>query len=702
MVVAASLAAAQSPAAAIRAGDEAWFKRIDKNGDGKVSREEGGSLRFFEAADKNKDGVLTFEEAEAQARQSAAPARKRTAGMEGDGAGPMTSRVKPIQIPETESPIQTLDAKAADDRAVRAFWRRPKGDGPFPAIVFIHGGLTQFPEDVLRRQLTVNPVVTRMLAAGYAVVQATFRTYEKDVQSRGPIEDVLAVVHALAKVPGVDPRRIALFGGSGGGSIALELGGDPTVRAVVAGEPATVLYTGMLTTGEYGPRLEIMADPEKYLTPALRQRTLEKLIGLRAPVLILHSDQHDLHKLNAPLFLPLMKEAGVRVEYREYPGYGHGFYFGGGDDRWGKGGDDNVVTEVVRDVRAFLEKEMPADDRPPNAVNDQRWITPPIRAPGVDFRTFESRAAKARVSFHIYTPGAYGREKERRFPVLYWLHGSGGGLRGIPQLARQFDSAIVAGKAPPFLAVFVNGLVEGMYVDWKDGSTPLETVIVKDLVPHVDMTWRTIAAREGRMLDGFSMGGYGAARLGFKYPELFRAVSIVGAGPMQPELVQTPRAGRQRATEVLQKVYGGDQGYFHSVSPRTLAQQNAGAIARGSLLRIVIGDKDETFENNRAFHEHLESLGIPHGWTVLRGVAHDPMGVLGALGDDNWAFYRAAFGAAEAPAAKGGANGGRPDAATATPVVIACHGGGENPEIMMRHGRLNAKSDEAGFVVVCP
>jgi acetyl esterase/lipase len=49
-----------------------------------------------------------------------------------------------------------------------------------------------------------------------------------------------------------------------------------------------------------------------------------------------------------------MKDAGVRVEYREYPGYGHGFYFGGGDDRWGKGADEKVVGDVVRDVLAFL------------------------------------------------------------------------------------------------------------------------------------------------------------------------------------------------------------------------------------------------------------------------------------------------------------------------------------------------------------
>jgi acetyl esterase/lipase len=637
---------------------EAHFQKLDRNGDGKVSREESGSLPFFDAADKDGDDFLTFAEAEAHARQNAAPNRNRTAGMQGDGAGPMASRIQPVEVPETESPIEALDAKSADGRAVQAFWRKPNGDGPFPAIVFVHGGLTQFPEEVLRRQLQVNPVITRLLAAGYAVVQATFRTYEQEVQSRGPIEDVRAVVHALAKAPGVDAKRIALFGGSGGGNIALELGGDPGVRAIVAGEPATVLYTGMLTTGEYGPRLEIMAAPERYFTPDLRARTLEKLKTLRAPVLMLHSDQHDLRKLNGPLFVPLMKEAGVKVEYREYPGYGHGFYFGGGDDRWGKGADEAVVQAVVRDVRAFLDASMPSNETAGARSGGPDWVTPAVTAPRVQFRTFDSAAAKTRVSYHIYTPEAYDRETERRFPVVYWLHGSGGGLRGIPHLARHIDSAISAGKVPPFLLVFVNGLVEGMYVDWKDHSAPVETVIVKDLVPHIDATWRTIATRDGRMLDGFSMGGYGAARLGFKFPELFRTVSIVGAGPLQPELVQAPRAGRQRAAEVLQKVYGGDQDYFRSVSPRMLAARNAKTIAEGSLVRMVIGDQDETFANNRGFHEHLEHLGIPHAWTVLTGVAHDPMGVLNALGDDNWAFYRAAFGAVAPAASKDTRNTG--------------------------------------------
>jgi enterochelin esterase-like enzyme len=292
-----------------------------------------------------------------------------------------------------------------------------------------------------------------------------------------------------------------------------------------------------------------------------------------------------------------------------------------------------------------------AQPRPPGA---RVWSTPAVTAPGVSFRTFESIAAKATVSYHVFTPSAYDRDPERRFPVVYWLHGSGGGLPGIPRVAAHFAAAIEAGKTPPCLIVFVNGMPNGMYVDWKDGSAPIETVIVKELVPHIDASYRTIAAREARVLDGYSMGGYGAARLGCKYPELFRAISIMGGGPLQPDLRDAPRASRQRAAEVLERVYGGDPEYFRSVSPRALAEQHVDSLRNGALVRQVCGDQDETFAANRDFHEHLERLGIPHAWIVLPGVDHDPLATLAALGDANWAFYRQALGGQPASDAAGG------------------------------------------------
>lgn len=288
----------------------------------------------------------------------------------------------------------------------------------------------------------------------------------------------------------------------------------------------------------------------------------------------------------------------------------------------------------------------------PPPRHDPAWVTREVRAPRVALHTFRSAAAGGDVTFHLYTPPQYDdpEHAQRRFPVLYWLHGSGGGLPGIAPLSAAFDEAIVAGKIPPVLVVFVNGLAEGMYVDWADGSKLVESVIINDLIPQVDAEFRTIPARDGRVLDGFSMGGYGAARLGFKHTELFGTVSMIGAGPMQEELVQTPRAGRQRAAEVLEATYGNSQEYFRRVSPRRIAEEHATALIAGTRMRMVVGDRDETFANNVKFHDHLNNLGIPHQWKVLPGVAHDMLAVLAALGDEQWAFYRAVLAAPDVPA----------------------------------------------------
>ncbi|MFN9985624.1 MAG: alpha/beta hydrolase-fold protein [Pirellula sp.] len=347
------------------------------------------------------------------------------------------------------------------------------------------------------------------------------------------------------------------------------------------------------------------------------------------------------------------------------------------------------------------------------------WVTAKIPGPRVSYQTFDSALVKTKVSYHIYKPAAYESDPERRFPVVYWLHGSGGGLPGIPRVATLFDAAIEAGTTPPCLVVFVNGLAEGMYVDWKDGSAPIEAMIIKELVPHIDTTYRTIAARDGRLLDGYSMGGYGSARLGFKYTDLFKGVSIMGGGPLQPELVQAPRASRQRATEVLQKVYGGDQEYFRSVSPRRLAEQNAEAIKGDSIIRLVCGDQDETYNNNLAFHEHLDKLQIPHTWTALEGVDHNPMKTIEALGDSNWNFYRKVFD----PLASKSATNRRsdfelrhkinqqdrralvvnaPTDSSKRPAVIALHGGQGRAEVMRANSGFDPVAKSEGFMVVYP
>ena len=67
------------------------------------------------------------------------------------------------------------------------------------------------------------------------------------------------------------------------------------------------------------------------------------------------------------------------------------------------------------------------------------WVMPEVKALRVSFHTFESDAAKGKVSYHIYKPAAYDREGQRRLPVIYWLHGSGGGLDTLGTRAFSCD-----------------------------------------------------------------------------------------------------------------------------------------------------------------------------------------------------------------------------------------------------------------------
>lgn len=277
------------------------------------------------------------------------------------------------------------------------------------------------------------------------------------------------------------------------------------------------------------------------------------------------------------------------------------------------------------------------------AVPPAPWITRRVEAPRVQFLTFPSAAAGTDVSCHVYVPEAHDADPDRRLPVVYWLHGTSGGLPGIAPLADWFDAAITAGTCPPLLVVFANGLVKSMWCDAVDGSAAVESVVVKDLVPFIDATFRTVASREGRLVEGFSMGGYGAARLGFKHPGVFGAVSILAGGPLDPEFAgPRAQANPEGRDEILTRVFGDMEGYL-AASPWILAEQNAATLRDATVVRIAVGDRDFTAAANRRFAERLDELRIPHEFTVVPRVGHDTPALLRGLGAANWGFYRRCF-----------------------------------------------------------
>ena len=107
----------------------------------------------------------------------------------------------------------------------------------------------------------------------------TFRSREENPQTRDALDDCLAVVDYVKKMPVVDPKSVAVLGGSGGGSLALELAGETDLCAIVAGEPASVLFTGLMVRGmsDRGPAFQdVMRNPKKHYTPELQKFTRAK------------------------------------------------------------------------------------------------------------------------------------------------------------------------------------------------------------------------------------------------------------------------------------------------------------------------------------------------------------------------------------------------------------------------------------------
>jgi enterochelin esterase-like enzyme len=288
-----------------------------------------------------------------------------------------------------------------------------------------------------------------------------------------------------------------------------------------------------------------------------------------------------------------------------------------------------------------------AEDRPTSDAGTRSgevpWVTQKVETPRVSFHTFRSRAVKSEVSYHMYKPAAYEESAAEQFPVLYWLHGTEGGVNHIRPVSQMFDAAIRDKGVPPMIVVFVNGLPKRLWTNSKDGRAPIETVFIEELIPRVDKTMRTIPGREGRILEGFSMGGYGAARIGFRHPDMFCGISILAAGPLDPEF-EGPRAtGNPLRDQILEDVCDGDMDYFKATHPWTVAASGAEVLRKpGTIIRQAVGSRDFSFYLSHRFHEHLDALKIPHEFHVVKGVGHHTPALMAGLA--NAEFYCKALG----------------------------------------------------------
>ncbi|MEM6333305.1 MAG: alpha/beta hydrolase-fold protein [Planctomycetota bacterium] len=258
----------------------------------------------------------------------------------------------------------------------------------------------------------------------------------------------------------------------------------------------------------------------------------------------------------------------------------------------------------------------PAQNQPDRAVGNQNSDATPadIDLEGtLELLTFTGPTTGRQMPYALYLPKGY-HETDRRFPVMYFLHGAGTARRAELQdgyglfQAVFYDRAIASGTIPPMIIAMPVTQGVSLWADAKDGSTLAATQFIEEFVPYMDQTYRTVAERNGRIVEGFSMGGNGAVLFGAKHPELFSAViSIDGA------VHEWVTLGDYQRADIAAETFGGDEAYFQRYSPDHLMVENAELIREHGLDFIFVVGQLKSY--NERLREVMESEQISLRYT---------------------------------------------------------------------------------------
>lgn len=255
---------------------------------------------------------------------------------------------------------------------------------------------------------------------------------------------------------------------------------------------------------------------------------------------------------------------------------------------------------------------------------------------GVRHATFKSPSMGIDAGYYIYLPPSYDSEADKRFPVVYHLHGGRPGSESKSViLASYVDKAIQSGQIQPTIYVFPNGGPMSWY-NYPEVENGLgEDVFVKELVPHIEATYRTRGGREGRALEGYSQGGRGTTRIMFEYPEMWNSAAPGGSG-YEPEKRIQENEGRESETIRFLPI-----GY----NAWDLAKAYADKPDRAPLdILFWVGTKGFNYEYNLKFMAYMEELGIPYEKLIVPGVAHTAKGMFDAQGLTLMQFHDRHFG----------------------------------------------------------
>jgi len=225
-----------------------------------------------------------------------------------------------------------------------------------------------------------------------------------------------------------------------------------------------------------------------------------------------------------------------------------------------------------------------------------------------ELRFFSNVIGKQVGAFAILPDNASGP-----LPVFYLLHG----LSDDYTIWLRRTRIEVYAAAYPMIVVMPDGF-RGFYTNNSDGPAYAD-YITKDVVGMIDRTFHTRASRDGRVIGGLSMGGYGALRLGLGYPDLFCSINSHSGAPMRGS-GKKPPTWLPEGIQVFGKSPAGSD---HDLVALARKVKKAGKLPA---IRIDCGKSDFLIEENRTYHNALLKLKIAHEYEEFPG-------------DHNWDYW---------------------------------------------------------------
>ncbi|HYW80268.1 MAG TPA: alpha/beta hydrolase-fold protein, partial [Thermoguttaceae bacterium] len=240
--------------------------------------------------------------------------------------------------------------------------------------------------------------------------------------------------------------------------------------------------------------------------------------------------------------------------------------------------------------------DVPAFPVPPAGFDTEREG---IRHGRLEMVTYESKSVGTTRKMQVYTPPGYSKDK--KYPVLYLLHGIGGDETEWQRFAKPnvlLDNLIAEGKAEPLIIVMPNGRAqkndraEGNVFATAPAFAAFEQDLLNDVIPAIESRYSVEADRERRAIAGLSMGGGQSLNFGLAHLDTFAWVGGFSSAP-------------------------------NTKPTNELVPDPAVAKAKLKLLFLSCGNKDGLIRISQGVHAYLTENDVPHIWHV-DGNAHDP------------------------------------------------------------------------------